>query len=181
MATQRKYRILIWLVVILAATNLSMGLSFLYHRQQDKKREVAVEERTIEVPAQQRTRFFREQLNLEPQQVLEFRELNRQFNRKAWGIQHHLDDLRVEMVKELSVDSPDMQKLNDISERIGDLHKQLKDETINYYLEMKRNSTKEQQVRLQEIFMSVLQNNEDVQLPQTGRRYRNNRKPLQVQ
>lgn len=72
MARKNTYRILIWVVVILAATNLSMGISFWYHKQQDKK---AAEEQQqqVEMPSEQRTRFFREQLNLQPEQVELFR------------------------------------------------------------------------------------------------------------
>jgi len=59
MAAKNTYRILIWLVVILAATNLSMGFSFWYHRQQDKK-ELEAQKQQVEMPSEQRTRFFRE-------------------------------------------------------------------------------------------------------------------------
>lgn len=175
MAIQNKYRILIWVIVILVATNLSMGFSFMYHKQQDKKLLEQKELEAIELPAQQRTRFFREQLNLQPQQVEIFREQNRNFNRVAWQINHRLESLRIEMVKELGLENPDTKKLASISEEIGKLHTQLKNETINYYLAMKKACTDEQQEKLNEIFISVLQKNEDVRLPQRGGHFRNNR------
>ncbi len=175
MTTRNKYRILIWVIVILVATNLSMGFSFLYHKQQDKKLLEQTEQETIELPAQQRTRFFREQLNLEPGQVEVFRELNRSFNRTAWQINHQLERLRVDMVREMGRENPDKQKLESISEDIGDLHTRLKNETIDYYLSMKEVCNQDQQTRLNEIFLSVLEGNEDVRLPQRGRRFRNNR------
>ncbi|HZH71273.1 MAG TPA: periplasmic heavy metal sensor [Mariniphaga sp.] len=174
MVSQQKYKILIWVVVILALTNLSMGLSFLYHRQQEKQLLADKEEQNIELPAQQRTRFFREQLNLDRQQLEQFRTLNRDFNRTAWNIKHQLSELRILMIDELKQDNPDEQKLNAISSQIGALHKELKDETINYYLGMKEVSNIEQQEKLYEIFMSVLEENEEVQLPQRGRGFRIN-------
>lgn len=174
MVSQRKYRILVWVVVILAVTNLSMGLSFYYHRQQERQLPVDQEELNIELPAQQRTRFFRDQLNLDRQQVEHFRLLNRNFNRIAWNIKHQLSVLRIQMIDELKAENPDEDKLNEISTQIGALHKELKDETINYYLGMKNVSDIGQQAKLYEIFMSVLEENEDVQLPQRGRRYRFN-------
>ena len=70
------YRTLIWIIVILLATNLSMGVSFLYHKQQDKKFMEQMEETAIKVPSEMRTRFFREQLNLRQDQMDIFRELN---------------------------------------------------------------------------------------------------------
>ena len=174
MAVQNKYSILVWIIVILVATNLSMAVSFLYHKQQDRKQLEQVEEENIELPTQQRTRFFREQLNLGPQQVEIFRELNRNFNRNAWQINHRLESLRIDMIDELGREKPDEKRLVSISRMIGELHTQLKNETIDYYLAMKEVCTDEQQQKLNELFMSVLQKNEDVRLPQRSRRYRNN-------
>lgn len=138
MITRNKYRILTWLVVILLATNISMGVSFIYHKQQDKKllEQVNSEETEIEVPAQQRTRFFREQLDLQPAQVKVFRELNRDFNRSAWQITNQLAGLRIQMIEELGKEIPDSLKLNSITEEIGILHTELKKETIGYYRKM---------------------------------------------
>lgn len=175
MAIENKYRILIWAIVILLATNLSMGFSFLYHRQQDKKLLQQTEQNAIELPAQQRARFFREQLNLQPEQVDVFRDLNRNFNRTAWQINHKLESLRIDMVTEMGSKNPDRKKLGKIAREIGDLHAQLKNETITYYLGMKEICNEEQQEKLNEIFISVLQRNEDVRLPQRGGRFRNNR------
>lgn len=175
MTIQNKYRILIWVIVILVASNLSMGFSFLYHKQQDKKLAEKTEQEAIELPAQQRTRFFREHLNLQPPQVDVFRELNRNFNRTAWQINHQLESLRVEMVREMGGDKPDRQRLGSISEEIGELHTRLKNETIDYYLSMKEVCNPEQQTKLNEIFLSVLEGSEDVRLPERGRRFRNSR------
>jgi Spy/CpxP family protein refolding chaperone len=175
MAVRNKYRVLIWVIVILVATNLSMGISFWYHKQQDKKLAEQTEQEAIDLPAQQRTRFFREQLNLEPQQMEVFRELNRDFNRTAWQINHQLEGLRIEMVTEMGSSTPDKTRLETISNEIGKLHTLLKNETIDYYLAMKEICNEEQKKKLNEIFISVLQNNEDVRLPQRGRQLRNNR------
>lgn len=170
MSMQNKYKILIWVVIILVATNLSMGISFLYHKQQDEKALERVEEEAIEVPAERRTRFFRQELGLHPGQMERFRELNRQFNRKAWQVTHDLELLRIEMVAELGTEEPDLQKLDDLSRKIGELHVQMKRETIDYYLAMRDECTPEQRERLNGIFMSVLRKNEDVRLPHRGGR-----------
>ena len=174
MAIINKYRILTGVIIILIATNLSMGISFLYHRQQDKKLVQQQQEASVEVPAQQRTRFFREQLNLRPDQVEIFRELNRNFNQTAWQINHSLERLRIEMVNEMGRKEPDEARLKEVSRDIGELHTQLKDETIKYYLSMKEVCTEEQQARLNQLFISILQSNEDVRLPQRGRQFRHN-------
>lgn len=169
MISRNKYRVLVWIVVILLATNLSIGISYFYHKQQDSKLAEQVEEAAIEVPAQRRARFFREQLNLNRRQVEEFRELNRSFNRMAWTITHELQTLRVKMVQELGNENPDAEKLDSISTNIGFLHTQLKNETISYYLQMREVCNEDQKQKLNEIFMSMLQNNEDIKLPRRGR------------
>jgi len=165
MFKQNTYRILIWVIVILIATNLSMGFSFLYHKHEDKKLTEEGEQINIEMPAQQRTKFFREQLNLQSEQVDKFREWNREFNRTGWNISHQLEDLRVEMITELGKETPDQNKLESISDDIGKLHAKLKKVTIDYYLKMKAECNDEQKAKLNEIFMSVLHKNEDVKLP----------------
>ncbi|HYQ57644.1 MAG TPA: hypothetical protein VEP89_09890 [Draconibacterium sp.] len=169
MATKNTYRILIWVVVILAATNLSMGISFWYHKQQDKK---ATEEQQVEMPSEQRTRFFREQLNLQPDQVDLFRELNRSYNRSARRISDQLSLLRIEMVEEMGKVDTDTTKLDAISSEIGTMHKTLKDLTVDYYLGMKAVCNADQQEKLKDIFLSMTTSKEDVSLPQRGgRRY----------
>jgi hypothetical protein len=165
MIKQDTYRTLIWIIVILLATNLSMGITFLYHKQQDRKQAELIEEINIEMPAQQRTKFFKEELNLNLEQVDKFRDWNREFNRTGWQITHQLEDLRIEMITEMGKESPDQNKLGIISNDIGKLHSELKKVTIDYYMKMKSECNEEQKTKLNEIFMSMLKKNEDVKLP----------------
>jgi len=169
MITRNKYRILVWIIVILAGANLATGISYLYHKQQDKKLNEQVEEAAIEVPSQQRTRFFREQLDLSRGQMNSFRELNRDFNRTAWNITHELQALRLEMVQELGAENPNLDSLDSISSEIGLLHESLKNETIGYYLAMREVCDADQRLKLNEIFLSMLRQNEDIELPRRGR------------
>ena len=174
MAIQKSYRILIWVIVILVATNLSMGISFLYHKHQDKIFIEQLEEAAIQVPSEQRTRFFREQLNLSREQVVIFREFNRGFNRTAWQITHELETLRAEMVRELGKENSNEKTLQSIANLIGKLHTQLKEETIEYYKKMKVECNAEQRKKLNEIFVSMLKKDENVSLPEHGRQNRIN-------
>lgn len=174
-----KYRILIWIIVILIATNLSVAVSYIYHRQQETATTEQAEENNEEAPGWRRTRFFRDQLNLSPEQVDVFRTLNRSFNRKAWKIQHQLAALRMEMVNEMGLKEADKQELDEIAIRIGNLHEELKKETIAYYLAMKEACTTEQQEKLHQLFLSILSENEDVQLPHEGGRFRNSRRAIE--
>lgn len=176
MIARNTYRILIWVIVILLATNLSMGISFIYHKQQDKIFMEQLEAAAIRVPSEQRTRFFRDQLDLSLDQIDSFREFNRSFNQTAWRLTHQLEALRAEMVRELGKDNPSNKTLGSIAKHIGELHTELKEETIEYYLKMKVVCTEEQQNKLNEIFISMLKKNEDVTLPEHGRRNKNRMK-----
>lgn len=171
MATKTTYRTLVWVIVILLATNLSMAVTFLYHKQQDKKAAQQTETNAIEVPTEQRTRFFREQLNLSPEQTNQFRELNRTYNRTAREITIELEKLRTEMVDEIGKKEPDSLQINEITKSIGELHTQLKNATIDYYLRMKEACNDEQKIKLNEIFKSMLKQNEDIKLPRQQGRY----------
>jgi len=170
MISKVTYRTLIWIIVVLLATNLSMGLSFLYHKQQDKKFMEQMEETAIKVPSERRTRFFREQLNLDAEQLNSFRELNRNYNKTAWQITHQLEMLRRNLVQELGKENSNKKALQSISNQIGELHTELKNKTIDYYLGMKEVCNKDQQKILNEIFISMLKKNEDVSLPKHGGR-----------
>ncbi|WP_340111533.1 periplasmic heavy metal sensor [Maribellus mangrovi] len=169
MTTKNTYRILVWVIVILVATNLSMGLSFWYHKHQDKKAVETVTEKQVQMPSEQRTRFFRDQLNLSMDQVDVFRELNRTYNQNARQISNQLERLRIEMVEEMAQDEPSEEMLDSISDKIGELHKELKKETIDYYLGMKLECDSTQQEKLEELFLSLSKTKEDVSLPGRGR------------
>lgn len=175
MASKNTYRILIWIIVILVATNLSMGLSFWYHRHQEIKAAEETESSKIEMPTEQRTRFFKDQLNLSQEQLAVFRELNREFNRSARKESDELEQLRIEMVEEMGKESPSAQKLDSIAQEVGGHHSELKEITMNYYLKMKEVCDSSQQEKLKEIFLTVSKSKDEVDLPERGHRFRGRR------
>jgi Heavy-metal resistance len=175
MVTKNSTRILIWVIVILLATNLSMGLSFWYHRQQDKKIAETNSEQ-VEMPSEQRTRFFRDQLNLNQEQVNVFRDLNRSYNRSARQVSDEMEQLRIEMVNEMGNAEPSKENLDSIAIKIGNLHTEMKKLTMDYFMKMKEVCDSSQQEKLKEIFLTASKSKEDVSLPQRGRRFGRNQK-----
>jgi len=168
MNAPNKYRILIWIIVILVATNLSTVGSFYYHRMTEAKTpETKQEEQTI-VPGEQRTRFFRDQLTLNDEQLDKFRDINRTFNRTARGIEMNLAQLREDLIKELGAQNPDSTRLNQMATEVGNNHRELKQVTTAFYLDMKKICTAEQQAKLHEIFQSMLNKENQVNLPRPG-------------
>ena len=168
MINSNKYRILVGIIVVLVATNLSTIGSFYYHRISERKAiEVKNNDQTT-FPGEQRTRFFGNQLNLNNRQLEQFREINRTFNRTARGIEMDMASRRKSMIDELGQANPDTAKLSKIAGEIGNNHRRLKQVTATFYLDMKRICTPEQQIKLHGIFQSMLNKENQVNLPQPG-------------
>ena len=166
MNATNKYRILIWIIVILVATNLSTIGSFYYHRMSEAKETKKVDQKAI--PGEQRTRFFRDELNLDAEQLDQFREINRTFNRTARSIEMNLAQLREDLITELGTQKPDSTRLNQMATEVGNNHRELKQVTTTFYLDMKKICTAEQQAKLHEIFQSMLNKDNQINLPRPG-------------
>lgn len=152
--------------MILVATNLSTIGSFYYHRISESKETNQAGQNAI--PGEQRTRFFRDQLNLNNEQLDQFRDINRTFNRTARGIEMNLAQLREDLIKELGTQNPDSIRLNQMATEVGNNHRELKQVTTTFYLNMKKICTAEQQAKLHEIFQSMLNKDNQVNLPRPG-------------
>jgi len=168
MNATNKYRILIWIILILVATNLSTIGSFYYHRITESKETGVKQEEQTNIPGEQRTRFFRDELNLDADQIDQFREINRTFNRTARGIEMKLAQLREDLITELGTQNPDSTRLNQMATEVGNNHRELKQVTTTFYLNMKKICTKKQQAKLHEIFQSMLNKENQVNLPRPG-------------
>ena len=168
MNSTNKYRILIWIIIILVATNLSTIGSFYYHRMTEAKISETKLEGQNAIPGEQRTRFFRDQLKLNDEQLNQFRDINRTFNRTARGIEMKLAQLREDLITELGTQNPDSTHLNQMATEVGNNHRDLKQVTTTFYLDMKKICTAEQQAKLHEIFQSMLNKENQINLPQPG-------------
>ena len=152
-------KIWIWIASLLLVTNLSTISSYWYHKKQEEN---IIENTQKVIPAEQRARFFKDQLVLDDDQLEIFRQLNQCYNRNANKITRQLDLLRLEMIQELGQEECDSLKLRRLAGAIGEMHRQLKEETIHYYLEMKKNLNADQQYRLYELFKGSVKNDEEL-------------------
>jgi hypothetical protein len=115
------------------------------------------------------TRQFRDYLDLNPDQVLKFREINREYNRNANRITRDLELLRIQMIEELGTPETNAEKIREINREFGGLHEQLKNLTADYYLSMKAECDDGQQQKLYELFSNML-NKDQPTNPGPGRR-----------
>lgn len=141
-------RLLIWVVMILLATNIATVVSVMRNSGERAEREVRGD-----AMADARVMFFRDHLELTDGQMAEFMQMNRLFSQDARRMTTRLDILRRNMIEELAKAEPDMKKVDQITAEIGSLHNDLKQATATYYLGLKKSCNQEQQERLKEMFM----------------------------
>jgi Spy/CpxP family protein refolding chaperone len=158
MITQTKYRILAGSVILLLILNGATIATLVYHTRSEANRQPSQVNASQGSPAaEQGARFFREQLNLDAVQTDRFREINRDYYLKTNGLTLDLEKLRREMIDRIAEDKPDTLRLHAISQDIGKKHEELKNLTIEYYLRMKSVCTKEQQEKLYNFFLGMVQ------------------------
>ncbi len=160
----------IWIIGLLTVINLSAIGTIIYHIKTEDKAEV---EQTYQQPNDSRRpqdrlgRFFREELELSMEQHQQFRSLRRDFHIQANELTFEMQIKRKEMITELAKEKPDIPMLKDIARNIGDMHTELKELTIEYYLGMKEICTPEQEEKLYKLFEVII--NRDGSMPMPGR------------
>lgn len=170
MISESKYRTLLWLIVILFTMNITMLISFIFHNTASRNTEVTLTEVPSDIRADRGARQFRDKLNLDADQLIQFREINREYNRAAGQITRQLDFLRIDMINELGKQNTDMVKIREINHQFGQYHEQLKNLTADYYLKLKVLINEEQQQELYKIFRGMVQADETSTPPGQRRR-----------
>jgi Spy/CpxP family protein refolding chaperone len=148
-------RLLIGLVIFLLVLNISAISSIIYHRVRETKNiSLPVQPpvpREARIPGE--GRFLRDFLELDRNQFEQFRNTRHAFQAKAFSITEELREKKVEFLEELNNNNPDTGRIEEISEDIGQLHKELRLETGKYYLKLRRICNPEQQQKLHHFFM----------------------------
>lgn len=178
MITEKRYKTVVGLVVLLFALNLATIGSLLYHTRKSQPAGPSPEEMAsaeagaegnVEGVADQGARYFRELLDLNPDQTSQFREANRFYNRNSHRITRELEGLRMELVTAMAGASPDTAMVDSICRKIGQHHEELKKQTVRYYLAMRNNCSPAQKEKLDELFFKMVQQSEP-QPQERGRR-----------
>mgnify|MGYP006288101235 CR=1 FL=1 len=82
-------------------------------------------------------RYLKQELDLNDDQFSEFLEIREDNKEKQHAIVKKLSEKRSELMNELSSETPDTTKLQEISQEIGGLHKKLKETTIEHFMRLK--------------------------------------------
>jgi hypothetical protein len=161
MKTENKYIIMVWSIVALAIMNVTTLATILYHNYKSNKtdfNQVVVQAQSASGGMNLSGRFFRDELNLNHEQMERFREFNPVFREKVRAITAELNKKRMQMLKEMSDKNSDIKRLDDISDSIGMLHSSLKKLIYRYYLDIKNICTENQQEKLNQIFTTICEN-----------------------
>lgn len=171
MDTERKTRILYWIIAILAVFNISLLVTVLFFPGFGQDRNLAGPGKEDHNPPDGR-HFLTRMLHLNPQQEAVFDSSRHAFFREADTVFKSMQLCREEIFKELSAENPDSVKLFEIADRMGMLHSELKRSTIHHFMLLRKECTPEQQKKLNEIFGKMISNEPQFQGPHQFRNRR---------
>lgn len=157
--------ILIWIIVILAITNISTIGTIIYHSYFQENTIQDNKSQQIEIPDCRLGRFFKEELNLNYEQHQQFRNFRQKFHREANILANEMQVKRNELMIELREEKSDTICLDKLAREIGNLHSELKHLTFEYYLEMKNVCTPEQKEKLSQIFNAMTNQGAEIKMP----------------
>ena len=149
----KKNKILIWIIIILLATNIATITTIIYHSYTDDYNTYKPEK--IRIPDYKLGRFIRDELDLTKEQHEQFRSFRKDFHVEASKIAKQLKTKRSEMLNDLSVENSDTIRLHEIADEIGLLHRELKHLTFEYYLNLKNICNEQQRADLYKVFKTM--------------------------
>lgn len=160
MNSRIKKQLLIGTIVILIIINISALVTIILHNRFERNQysEKVFQDNN---PKQQGMNYFlRNELKLNNEQFDSFQTINRTYFEKSRNIAIKLHENRILMIEEIANKNPNIEKLDQIAREIGNLHYELKNNTINHFLELKSVCNEEQQVLLQQFFFRLIDEQE---------------------
>lgn len=158
-------KILLGIIALLILLNLSIIITIIY-----KKNEVVRYNNTFknEMPIQKNHlgRLFKNELNLSFKQHKKFQELRHQYHQNSNEIIKEMKTIRSKILQELGKKESDTLLLKQLSEKLGEQHIKLKDLTIKFYLDMKKECSPEQKEKLFELFKKLANEDGNFTMPQ---------------
>jgi Spy/CpxP family protein refolding chaperone len=170
MKAENKCRWMIWAISILVVMNLTTLITVMYNRSQlSDSRQASITNLSMTESSSMKYsgRYFRDELDLNMEQMKKFSEFNPEFRQAVMSINRDMAEKRHEMLIEMAKNNCDTTRLNVLSDSIGYLHAALKKSTYKYYINFKNICTQQQQKKLEQLFGEMF--NSDIQMGQNGR------------
>ncbi len=158
-----KTRVLVSIIVVLAALNLATLGTVGYH---------IIKSRSEKIPEMNRReqpgRFMARQMQMTDDQFNDFERSRADFMKKSNEVMNEIRKTSRLILDEIGNENPDKQKLNEYSITYGNLHMQQKQMMIDHLLEIKAKCTPQQRDHFKQ-FIKRMENAEMIR----GRRLRN--------
>ncbi len=145
-----KKNLAILLLILLTIVNVAALATFAYHRFHFKKDFPL--RGGPDVKPDRHMDFIKQELDLNEEQVKEFESQDKRFREETKPIHDSLRAKRKELMDEIAVEEPSVEKLDRLAEEIGTLEITLKKKTTAHLLEGKAILTPEQQKKLFSLF-----------------------------
>ena len=169
---ERNTKILTGIIVLLILLNLTIVGTILYNKSEVANYKVQ-DNKEIAMPTNHLGRYFRDELNLSNKQHRAFQDIRHQYHENSDVIIEKMDKNRNDLLTELGKEKSDTITLNKLSQDLGFLHTELKNLTIQYYLNMKEVCNEKQKVKLFETFKAMVNSNDIIPMPEE-KNYKNN-------
>lgn len=156
--------ILIWVITILVILNLTIVGTILI---KSNNCVTSKNNNTIELNNSKNHlgKYFKDKLNLSYKQHNKFREIRHQYHNNSDMIKNNMQTIRKQIVTELGKENSNKEILNELANKIGNQHKELKLLTSQYYLDMKTVCNSKQKEKLHQIFKGMLDENGNFLMP----------------
>lgn len=177
MESTNKKRLLIAAIILLLVINISALATFLFTTNLKQKRFEDIRKTREQIEFNGMHKFLKDELKLNEEQFQIFREAGKKYFRQNREIAQKLDDKRLEFINELTSNQPDDIKLDKISREIGELHYELKKNTIDHYFDLKKICNPEQQKTMDKLFMQMIQKEGQRHMDRPERRRNMDRNP----
>ncbi len=144
-----KKNTVILVIAVLLIINIASISTIVYHSYGNSKVEEPKEERTS-------MRVFKQELNLNQQQITDFGKWGRIYRDKTREILIEMGEVRIALFNEMSLANPDTAKMFAMADEIGSMHAQIKRLTVDHFLVIKENSSPEQFEKFVKLFQRAL-------------------------
>jgi len=157
MKTELKSRILIWSVILLALLNISTIVTIIVSNRANPtdSESIVIDPESSPLNG----RYLKQELDFDHEQIAIFRDKSREFRQSANGVIEKMNKSKFLLYEEIRSEIPDRLKTKEYSDSIGRAHSQLKELTVDLYLEIRKCCTGEQAANLEKIFAPLFRDN----------------------
>jgi Spy/CpxP family protein refolding chaperone len=175
MISSKQKQILALLIIVVTLVNLGALATVLYKLNQvNRFHESAIIEDSAEMPLPDSVgpAFMIREIGFDQEQRRQMGTFRRNFRSDVAPVMEELRNVNADLVNEVMKSEPDTLKLQELCSEIGNLHAQMKLETMHHLLDIKQIATPEQNEKLKYFYQEMLSRGDGPQPDGKGHRHR---------